>query len=114
MSDGGAQLELLPPSVVRVSCGCGTPILIVRLGGALILVDAEEVVPVQDCPLCRQIKTRGQNPGNWCWRCSGTQVIGEPLPEPAVALSADGVARAYVGSRLPGEAVHRLHLHPSA
>lgn len=100
--------------VTRVVCGCGEAVLLVRLGGSIILVDAEEVVPVQECPLCRAIKTRGQQPGAWCWRCGGTQSIGEPLPEPSVALSADGDARAYAGARVPGEAVHRLHTHPSA
>lgn len=100
--------------VTRVACGCGERVLIVKLGGSLILVDAEEVVPVQDCPLCRAIKTRGQKPGNWCWRCGGTEVIGEPLPVPAVGLLDSGMARAFDGARVAGEAVHRLHLHDAA
>lgn len=109
----GAAVEVTADGwqVTRVTCGCGERVLLVRLAGNLILVDADEVVPVQPCPLCRAIKTRGQQPGSWCYRCGGTQVIGEPLPVPAVGILDTGQALPFDGGRVVGEAVHRLHLH---
>lgn len=98
--------------VKRGRCGCGSDVLIVRLEGQrVVTLELEEVLPPMPCPLCRMILTRGQNPGPWCWRCGGTRMVGEPLPEPGVALGPDGAARVFSGRRRTGEAVHRLHLH---
>lgn len=101
------------PPVIRGVCPtCGAAVLVVRLEGQRVVVlEAQEVAPPQRCPLCRTIEARGQKRGPWCWRCGGTGVIGEALPEPAVRLGPEGEARVYAGEREVGEAVHRLHLH---
>lgn len=65
-------------------------------------------MPPGPCPLCKQIEQRGHDRG-WCWRCGGTGILGDPLPQPGVALNADGRARVYRGRRFKGEAVHRIH-----
>lgn len=86
--------------------------MLVQLPGhRFVIIDAAEVIPPQPCPLCKQIEQRGHDRG-WCWRCAGTGVIGDPLPQPGIALGPDGRARVFGGRRNQGEAVHRLHPCP--
>lgn len=94
----------------RWECECGEEVLGLDLpNGVRVVVDVQEVTPPGRCPLCAAVETRGQDRGPWCWRCGGTAVVGEPLPQPAIALDPYGRARVFKGRRRKGEAIHRLH-----
>lgn len=97
--------------VKRGSCQCGAAVLVVRLRGRVVVLDAREVMPPMRCPLCRIVEARGQDRGPWCWRCGGTGYVGDPLPEPGVCVGVDGQARFFTGTRREGESVHRPHVH---
>ena len=77
--------------------------------GQDVAVEAEEIMPPTPCPLCRAVESRGHSRGHWCFRCGGTGVVGEALPEPGVAIDPAGRARVYAGERAVGEAVHSVH-----
>lgn len=96
--------------IKRGACGCGEAVVVARLNGErAVVLDAREVLPPSPCPLCRALRSRSLEPGAFCWRCGGTEVVGDPLPEPGVAVGPEGGARVYDGSRRVGEAVHRIH-----
>lgn len=110
----GMEREVLGP--VRGACpGCGEEVLVVELvlTGRDVVLDPAEVLPTSPCPLCRSVESSGRDAGAWCWRCGGTRVVGEPLPEPGVCIDQHGHARSFRGFRRKGEAVHRPHRCPS-
>lgn len=92
----------------RTTCtGCGEDVLHARVKDEVVLLDVREVLRQQPCPSCKA--ARSSKPRTGCWECGGTQTIGEPLPERAVALTMKDVAGWLHGEPMTGWAVHRLH-----
>lgn len=97
----------------RYDCTCGDEVLELHAPD-VVIVDVDELVPLQKCPTCRGRGATGprhvQQP---CGRCHGTKIIGEPLPEhdALVALDPYGNARwTLLADRGRGDALHRPHV----
>jgi hypothetical protein len=113
----------------KVHCpGCESVVVEAPLrGGELtVLVDSVEVLPLMECPTCRNKYGRRprETPASGdtyfthdtpCWRCGAKPgeggIIGELDNPPGVALGEDGFARLLPPGfeRHPGESVHRTH-----
>lgn len=93
---------------------CHEPVLVAELeDGRDVALEPRELLAEHRCPLCRQIAAKNHRRTGRCLRCGGSGYLGESLPDFAVALDADGIARPRIAAqRRPGEALHRPHRCP--
>lgn len=88
---------------------CREDVLVVEIDGVDVVAELGEVLEVFRCPVCSQVEAKSHARGR-CLRCGNTGRIGEPLPEFGVRVGERGAAAYFHGSRVVGEAVHRVHL----
>lgn len=110
--DGTEIAPLVAP--FRGECPrCAVEVLVVDLAGEDVVLEIVEVMATMRCPRCAGNVAQGNmgaDPRSKpCWRCGGTQLVGQDLPSVGVAVGEDGLARPYTGSLGRGEGLHVFH-----
>src|SRR5262245_3205012 len=80
---------------------CGMDVVVVSLGPDDVVLEVAEVLPLMPCSRCAGNVAQGKlgtDPRSKpCWRCGGSRVVGDPVPEGGVLLARDGSASAFSG-----------------
>jgi hypothetical protein len=90
---------------------CGEAVLIVWRDGVPLAADLPELLAEFPCPLCEDVRTRGNARRTVCPRCFGLGQIGVSLPPYGLAVDASGAAREFTAAEPPreGEAAYLPH-----
>lgn len=90
---------------------CGEPVLIAWSAGEPVVADLPEILAEFPCPLCEDVRGRGNARRTVCPRCFGLERIGVPLPPYGLAVDSAGSAREFSAKDPPreGEAAYVPH-----